>query len=70
MNLYKEKKEKLLIPFDGKKKEGCCNGIVKNHGLYTQCEKKVEGMCKRCEKQNNENKYDRAIRDSFLENWG
>jgi hypothetical protein len=22
------------------------------------------------EKQNNENKYDRAIRDSFLENWG
>ena len=42
LNLYKEKKEKLLIPFDGKIKEGCCKGIVKNHGLYTQCEKKVE----------------------------
>jgi len=48
----KEKKSKMLLPFDGKKKEGCCNGIVKNHGLYTQCPKKVEdGFCKTCESQ-------------------
>jgi hypothetical protein len=48
----KEKKEKMLVPFDGTKKEGCCNGIVKNNGLYTQCPKKVEnGFCKTCESQ-------------------
>ena len=48
----KEKKSKMLVPFDGVKKEGCCNGIVKNHGLYTQCPKKVEdGFCKTCESQ-------------------
>ena len=47
----KEKKEKVLLPFDGTKKEGCCNGIVKNHGLYTQCPKKVDGFCKSCESQ-------------------
>jgi hypothetical protein len=38
------------MPFNGEKKEGCCNGIVKNHGLYTQCTKKVKGeFCKGCE---------------------
>ena len=38
------------LPFNGEKKEGCCNGIVKNHGLYTQCTKKVKGeYCKVCE---------------------
>ena len=47
----KEKKKSFLLPFDGKKNEGCCNGIVKNHGLYTQCSKKVEGFCKTCEKE-------------------
>lgn len=47
----KEKKEKMLLPFNGKKNEGCCNGIVKNHGLYTQCVKKVDGYCKSCESQ-------------------
>jgi len=48
----KEKKSKMLLPFDGVKKEGCCNGIVKNNGLYTQCPKKVEdGFCKTCESQ-------------------
>jgi len=58
LNLEKEKvkKEKvkkstILLPFDGTKKEGCCNGIVKNHGLYTQCTKKVDGFCKSCESQ-------------------
>jgi len=47
----KEKKEKMLLPFNGKKNEGCCNGIVKNHGMYTQCVKKVDGYCKTCENQ-------------------
>lgn len=45
----KEKKSKMLLPFDGSKKEGCCSGIVKNNGLYTQCTKKVDGLCKTCE---------------------
>jgi len=51
----KSKKPKDLVakypmPFNGEKKEGCCNGIVKNHGLYTQCTKKVKGeFCKGCE---------------------
>ena len=43
-----EKKEKVVVsnskyplPFNGEKKENCCNGIVKNHGLYTQCSKKT-----------------------------
>jgi hypothetical protein len=40
------------LPFNGEKKEGCCNGIVKNHGLYTQCTKKVKGeFCKGCEEK-------------------
>lgn len=47
----KEKKERLLLPFDGRKIEGCCEGIIKNHGLYTQCMKVVEGYCKVCEVQ-------------------
>jgi hypothetical protein len=45
------KKPNILLPFDGTKKEGCCNGVVKNHGLYTQCTKKVDGFCKSCESQ-------------------
>ncbi len=49
----KIKKSKYPMPFNGTKKEGCCNGIVKNHGLYTQCEKKVKEneYCKGCEKK-------------------
>ena len=51
----KENKKKSIypMPFNGTKKEGCCNGIVKNHGLYTQCEKKVKEneYCKGCEKK-------------------
>jgi hypothetical protein len=40
------------LPFNGEKKEGYCNGIVKNHGLYTQCTKKVKGeFCKGCEEK-------------------
>jgi len=58
----KSKKSKVLapplpkvsypMPFNGEKKEGYCNGIVKNHGLYTQCTKKVKGdFCKGCEEK-------------------
>jgi hypothetical protein len=49
----KIKKIRYPMPFNGTKKEGCCNGIVKNHGLYTQCEKKVKEneYCKGCEKK-------------------
>ena len=48
------------MPFDGLKNENCCNGIVKNHGLYTQCVKKAKlskgevkdvYFCKSCELQ-------------------
>jgi len=48
-----ESKSKYPMPFNGTKKEGYCNGIVKNHGLYTQCEKKVKEneYCKGCEKK-------------------
>ena len=43
---------KYPMPFNGEKKEGYCNGIVKNHGLYTQCTKKVKGeFCKGCEEK-------------------
>jgi hypothetical protein len=41
------------LPFNGSKNEDKCNGIVKNHGLYTQCEKKKvnnQEYCKSCEK--------------------
>jgi len=51
-NLKKSKKmcAAYPMPFNGDKKEGCCNGIVKNHGLYTQCTKKVKSeYCKGCE---------------------
>ena len=57
----KEKRSKMILPFDGVKKEGCCNGIVKNNSLYTQCTKKVEnGYCKKCESQPYGNIYDRV----------
>jgi chemotaxis protein histidine kinase CheA len=62
-----EKKEKVVVsnskyplPFNGEKKENCCNGIVKNHGLYTQCSKKTglgedgenkKSFCKGCESE-------------------
>ena len=45
---------KYPIPFNGEKKENCCNGIVKNHGLYTQCEKSKllqDGLCKGCKEE-------------------
>ena len=68
-------KAKYPMPFDGVKREECCNGLVKNHGLYTQCSKKVKGvegvssfgstfskggLCKGCEKQPYGNIEDRV----------
>ena len=48
----KKLKLSFPMPFGGVKNENCCNGIVKNHGLYTQCEKKPmlvkEGEVKSC----------------------
>jgi chemotaxis protein histidine kinase CheA len=46
----KQEKSKYPLPFNGEKKEGYCNGVVKNHGLYTQCPKKVKegSYCKGC----------------------
>ena len=68
----KEKKEKVEkskypLPFNGSKKENCCNGIVKNHGLYTQCEKKVKEneYCKGCESQPYGNITDRLSVDLY-----
>jgi len=68
----KEKKEKVEkskypLPFNGEKRENCCNGIVKNHGLYTQCEKKVKEneYCKGCESQPYGNITDRLSVDLY-----
>jgi len=77
----KEKKEKVVVnkskyplPFNGEKKEKCCNGIVKNHGLYTQCSKKISlakdgepnsGFCKGCESQPYGNIDDRVKVDLY-----
>jgi chemotaxis protein histidine kinase CheA len=53
----KEKKERGVIvplPFSGMVNEDYCQGIKKNYGLYTQCEKKKtkEGeYCTTCDKQ-------------------
>jgi hypothetical protein len=58
-NVKKEKKEKsMLLPFTNVKDDKCCSGILKNHGLYTQCEssrKEGEKYCKSCKKQAEKN---------------
>ena len=44
-------KSKYPLPFSGTVKEGCCNGLRQNHGLYTQCETSVkldEKYCNKC----------------------
>jgi hypothetical protein len=53
------------MPFNGEKDENCCNGVVKNHGLYTQCPKKVKGYCKSCEGQPYGNIDDRVKRGLY-----
>jgi len=53
----KEEKELLFpLPFTGVLKEGCCKGLRQNHGLLTQCEKRVEEKyCVRCERESKKN---------------
>ena len=70
-------KSKYPLPFNGEKNENCCNGIVKNHGLYTQCEKKIKNFsnskkgvvvseyCKSCENQPYGNITDRLSVDLY-----
>jgi hypothetical protein len=63
-----EEKRKYPLPFNGLKNNNCCNGIVKNHGLYTQCEKKLpkDGMyCKGCELEPYGNIEDRLKVDLY-----
>jgi len=61
-NKKKEEKESLALPlvlplpFTGVLKEGCCKGLRQNHGLLTQCEKRVEEKyCVRCERESKKN---------------
>jgi hypothetical protein len=47
-------KPSIALPYNGKKKEECCNALRLNNGLYTQCEVKREEeklYCIPCEKQ-------------------
>lgn len=71
-----EKVEKLKfpMPFRGVKNENLCNGIVKNHGLYTQCEKKPMlgkdgevkvGFCKGCQEEPYGNIDDRVSKGLY-----
>jgi len=50
--VVKEKvvKSKVPMPFSGKGLENCCKALRQNHGLYTQCDTKVEDSeyCKKC----------------------
>ena len=41
--------ESIIIPHNGKVIEECCKGVLFNHGLYTQCKKKVKSrFCNNC----------------------
>ena len=47
-------KPSIALPYNGKKKEECCNALRLNNGLYTQCEVKREEeklYCIPCERQ-------------------
>lgn len=62
-NSFKEPelpKEKIILPFCGKINYECCKGVVFNHGLYTQCNKKIkDGYCKPCSKLKYGNIFER-----------
>jgi hypothetical protein len=56
----KELKKALFpVPFNGTKKEDCCEGLKKMGGLYTQCESKKKSLsslyCKTCDGQSKKN---------------
>ena len=51
-------KGKFPLPYNGKKIEGCCEGIKHNEGLLTQCRVAIKGessLCKTCENQGKKN---------------
>jgi chemotaxis protein histidine kinase CheA len=54
-------KPSILLPYNGKKKEECCNALRLNNGLYTQCEVKREEeklYCIPCERQMTKSKLE------------
>jgi hypothetical protein len=52
-NKKNEKMKRIPMPFSGEKHEDCCNGLMVNYGLYTQCNNKKEEneYCKKCNKE-------------------
>jgi len=42
--------KKIPLPFNGEIKEECCQGVEKNHGLYTQCMKERKKGNERCQR--------------------
>ena len=38
----------IILPFCGFIDENKCNGVVYNHGLYTQCNNLADDLCKKC----------------------
>jgi hypothetical protein len=49
----KEKNKKIPLPYNGEEDKNSCCGLIQNHGLYTQCEKKKKenDLCETCNKQ-------------------
>ena len=43
-----QKKPSIPLPFYGHIEDSWCNGVRKNHGLYTQCTNKPETNCQYC----------------------
>jgi hypothetical protein len=54
------KQDEIILPFCGIINEDCCKGVIFNHALYTQCNKKtIKEYCKECSKLKYGNIYDR-----------
>lgn len=69
LNSLEEKKE-IVLPFIGKKREMCCNGLEVNNGLYTQCKKEKENdkeFCKKCLKNRKYGTIDERMRVGLME---
>lgn len=52
-------KNDIIMPFYGVIFDDRCKGIIYNHGLYTQCNEKTKGKCKKCENNKYGDIYDR-----------
>ena len=50
----------MLVPYNGEIDEERCKGVIYNHGLYTQCRERNEGLCKKCINLKYGSIYDRA----------